>query len=415
MSNRPEPGPESLELPPFVRTIGRIGTVGSPMVGTPGIVGGVVDGPGVLGPFGGVLGVRGQTMAEGWSVPPTLAYLVLRPLVVAALRDAGERRSTGTPFVPEAESTHEGSPPTETRVYEVLREVSGDGTTAERVRSWRPPTTTVARTGPARVAQADPSTSTAAGGPSRASPGAPSPGTTGPDRSDRPTPRTSAGDGRSSQLIPGDGGLTTASGPVADARVVRPVGRLPRLLVRREPGTLGPGEDDRPLVASSPSRLAVAGAPSPGARNGPGLATRVGWGDESETGSSSPGRDPGTTSGADAVGRPRSGVDSAGRRGDGRPPMEVRRNSTAGRTGESRERVAVEAGRSGGLYGRAHTDRADTGGPPDGTNGRTASETDERVSIDRLLEDPGSVGRLVDRLHHELDRKRRRERERRGL
>jgi hypothetical protein len=37
------------------------------------------------------------------------------------------------------------------------------------------------------------------------------------------------------------------------------------------------------------------------------------------------------------------------------------------------------------------------------------------VSIDRLLEDPGSVGRLVDRLHHELDRKRRRERERRGL
>jgi len=95
--------------------------------------------------------------------------------------------------------------------------------------------------------------------------------------------------------------------------------------------------------------------------------------------------------------------------------MEVRRTSTTGRTGESRERVGDEAGRTGDTRGRTRTGQADPGGPPDGTNGRSPPETDGRVSIDRLLEDPGSVARLVARLSRELDRKRRRERERRGL
>jgi hypothetical protein len=95
--------------------------------------------------------------------------------------------------------------------------------------------------------------------------------------------------------------------------------------------------------------------------------------------------------------------------------MEVRRTSTAGRAGESRKRVADEAGRTGDARGRTRPERADTGGSAEGTNRRSPLGTDRRASIDRLLEDPGSVARLVDRLGRELDRKRRRERERRGL
>lgn len=402
MTKGPEPGPDPLEFPLSVRPVTRLGS-------GPAVLAGRAARPGVLRSFGGVLGGRSPSFAAGRSEAPVLAYLVLRPLVAAPGNEGGTQSTPAgeRPPMPDRASDRDADGPagTGTRVYEILHRIPRDGDAstgaAERVRSWTPPPRTVFRGGMLSVPAAGPARRATDPGSRRSGVDA---SDRGSDRTTRSTATSTASATSTTSVTTGDGraperGLDRAAPVPTGTRsddMLRSVGRPPTVLVRRAPLD---GRNGGPAEAAVSPRLAV------------------GQGAGGASGAVQPVPGPGETATRSRA-EPAVGADPGGRRGNGRPSMEVRRTNTTGRAGPSEEHTTGDTGRHGDIGERARPGSPSAGarGRPSGSSSPGTDErSDPRSSVDRLFEDPGSVDRLVDHLHYELDRKRRRERERRGL